>query len=182
MPLKSLAAALAAAVMLSACVTATNYDAQVQKTATYQKLNAQLKADLATDRVQIEQLQNLVRLTLASAILFPEGGWELNEAGKVMLAKMVPALKDLSKQRIVVKGFTDDVPIGEGLRQRFAGNVELSKARADAVAGFLVAQGVSAALITSVGLGESHPVASNNTADGRAKNRRVEIDIVEAPA
>lgn len=182
MPLKLLAAALVAAVLLSACVTATNYNEQVQKTATYQKLDAQLKADLATDQLQIEQLQNLVRLTLASGILFPEGGWELNETGKAMLAKLAPALQDLSDQRIVVKGFTDDVPIGDGLRQRFAGNVELSKARADAVAGFLTAQGVPAALITSVGLGESHPVASNSSADGRAKNRRVEIDIVEAPA
>jgi chemotaxis protein MotB len=182
MPLNPLAAALAAAALLSACVTATNFNEQVQKSATYQKLDAQLKTEPATDRVQIEQLQNLVRLTLASAVLFPEGGQQLTDAGQAMLAKLVPALKDLRKQRIVVIGFTDDVPLGEGQRQRFAGNVELSKARADAVTAFLTAQGVPAALITSVGLGESHPVASNDTAQGRAKNRRVEIDIVEAPA
>jgi flagellar motor protein MotB len=88
----------------------------------------------------------------------------------------------LSGQRIVVKGFTDDVPIGEALGKRFTNNVQLSKARADAVAAVLIDQGVPSALITTTGLGESHPVASNATPAGRAKNRRVEIDIVEAPA
>ena len=174
--------ALAVAALLSACVSAVPYNDLVQKTPTYRNLDQQLKADRAADRVQIEQLQNLVRLTLANGMLFPEGGRELSEAGKAMLAKLAPGLKDLSGQRIVVIGFTDGVPIGDGLYQRLAGNVELSKARADAIAGFLTAQGVPAALIATVGLGEAHPIESNTTASGRAKNRRVEIDIVEAPA
>jgi outer membrane protein OmpA-like peptidoglycan-associated protein len=54
--------------------------------------------------------------------------------------------------------------------------------RADAVADFLKSQGVPAALITTTGLGQAHPEAPNDTPQGRAKNRRVEIDIVEAPA
>ena len=49
------------------------------------------------------------------------------------------------------------------------------------MADLLKAQGVPANLITTTGLGQAHPVASNDTAEGRAKNRRVEIDIVEAP-
>ncbi len=174
--------ALGAALLLSACVSQSTYNPQVQKTSTYQKVDEQLKAELAGDSAQIEQLQNLVRLTLASGILFAEGGWELNESGKALLAKVAPALKDLSGQRIVVKGFTDNVPIGPALRERFASNVELSKARADTVADFLKAQGVPANLITTSGLGQAHPVATNNIDEGRAKNRRVEIDIVEAPA
>lgn len=180
--MRTSAIALAAAALLSACVSATPYNELVPKTPTYQKLDAQLKAEVAADQVQIEQLQNLVRLTLANGMLFPEGGRELNEPGKAMLTKLAPGLKDLSGQRIVVISFTDGVPIGDGLHQRLAGNVELSKARADAVAGFLTAQGVPAALIATVGLGEAHPLASNTTASGREKNRRVEIDIVEAPA
>jgi outer membrane protein OmpA-like peptidoglycan-associated protein len=54
--------------------------------------------------------------------------------------------------------------------------------RADAVVDFLKSQGVPAALITTTGLGQAHPEAPNDTPQGRAKNRRVEIDIVEAPA
>ena len=72
--------------------------------------------------------------------------------------------------------------LGQSLVERLSGNVELSKARSEAVTAFLTAQGVPAALITPVGLGEAHPLASNTTAPGRAKNQRVEIDIVEAPA
>lgn len=179
---RSLVALFCAAVCTAACVSPTDYNQQVQKTRTYEQLDAQLKTELAGDQAQIEQLQNLVRLTLANGILFGEGAWELNDAGKAVLAKAAPALKSLSGQRIVVKGFTDNVPIGSELRQRIAGNVELSKARADAVAAFLAAQGVPRDLITTVGLGEASPVASNDTAAGRAKNRRVEIDVVEAPA
>jgi chemotaxis protein MotB len=172
---------LSTILLLSACVSPRSYDQQVQKTDTYMKLDAQLKGELAADQAQIEQLQNRVKLTLANGILFPEGGWELSEAGKATLAKLAPALKGLTGQRVVVKGFTDSVPIGPALRERFAGNVELSKARAEAVASLLVAQGVPKDIVSTVGLGESHPVASNDTAEGRARNRRVEIDIVEAP-
>ena len=174
-------AALGIAVLLTACVSQSTYDQQVKKTGTYEQLDAQLKGELAADQVQIQQLQNLVKLTLANGILFAEGGAELNEAGKATLAKVAPVLKGLSGQRIVIKGFTDNVPIGPELRQRFPSNVDLSKARADAVSAYLVAQGVPAGIITTTGLGETQPVASNDTAQGRAKNRRVEIDIVEAP-
>lgn len=182
MSLKPLAAALCAAALMSACVSPSRYNDQVQKTSTYQQLDAQLQGQLGANQAQIEQLQNLVRLTLASGVLFAEGGWELNEAGKALLAKLAPTLQGLTGQRIVIKGFTDSVPIGATLRERFASNVELSKARADAVADYLKAQGVPAALITTTGLGQAHPVASNDSAEGRARNRRVEIDIVEAPA
>jgi len=182
MNLKPLVVALAATALLSACVSPTKYNDQVLKSSTYQQLDEQLKAELAGDQAQIEQLQNLVKLTLANGILFAEGGWELNETGKATLTKLAPALKSLTGQRIVIKGFTDSVPIGAALRERFPSNIELSKARADSVADLLKAQGVPANLITTVGQGQAHPVASNDTAEGRAKNRRVEIDIVEAPA
>ncbi len=172
---------LSTALLLSACVSQGTYNQQVQKTDTYQKLDAQLKGELAADQAQIEQLQNLVKLTLASGILFPEGGWELSDAGKATLSKLAPTLKQLTGQRIVVKGFTDSVPIGPELRARFANNVELSKARAEAVAALLVAQFVPKDIVSTSGLGQAHPVASNETAEGRTKNRRVEIDIVEAP-
>ncbi|HRH86960.1 MAG TPA: OmpA family protein [Rubrivivax sp.] len=182
MRFKSIPAALAVAAALCGCVSPVPYNDLVSKSATYQDLDAQLKPRVAADRMQLEQLQNLVRVTLADGLLFPEGSAKLDEAGKAMLVRLAPALKDLSGQRIVIKGFTDNVPTGPTLRERLAGNVELSKARADAVAGALEAQGVSAALIATVGLGETHAAASNATAAGRARNRRVEIDVVEAPA
>jgi OmpA family len=81
----------------------------------------------------------------------------------------------------VIKGFTDNLPIGPELRQRLRSNVDLSTARAKAVPVYRVGQGVPAVLISTVGLGEAHPVASNDAPQGRARNRHMQIDIVEAP-
>ena len=177
---------IVASALLAACVSQSTYNQEVQKASTlsaqdqaYQKLTAQLKGEVAADQAQISQLQNVVRVTLANGILFPEGGWELNDAGKQTLAKLAPVLKTLTGQKIEVKGFTDNVPIGPELRARFPSNVELSKARAQSVAELLVAQGVPASIITTSGLGDAQPEAPNDTAQGRAKNRRVVIDIVE---
>jgi chemotaxis protein MotB len=177
---------IVASALLSACVSQSTYNQEVQKASTlsaqdqaYQKLTAQLKGEVAADQAQISQLQNVVRVTLANGILFPEGGWELNDAGKQTLAKLAPVLKTLTGQKIEVKGFTDNVPIGPELRARFPSNVELSRARAQSVAELLVAQGVPASIMSTSGLGDAQPVAPNDTAQGRAKNRRVVIDIVE---
>ena len=181
MHLKSIAAALLAIALLSACVSQSRYSQQDEKTTIYQQLDAQMKSEIAADQIQIEQLPKLLKLTLSNDLLFLEGGWALNDGGKSMLAKLTPALKGLSGQRIVVKGFTDNVPMGTELRARVPNNVELSKVRADAVATLLVAEGVPSNIVYASGLGETHPVASNETPQGRAKNRRVEIDIVQAP-
>lgn len=174
------AIAICSIVLLSGCVSQSTYQAEVAKATTYQQLDAQLKGELAADQAQISQLQGLVRVTLANGILFPEGGWELNAAGKATLARLAPVLKTLTGQTIVIKGYTDNLPIGPELRHRFATNVELSKARAQSVASALVAQGVPASMITVNGFGEADPVAPNDTPQGRAKNRRVVMDIVEA--
>jgi chemotaxis protein MotB len=174
------AMALLVAVLLSACVSQGTYNQEVQKSNTYLQLDNQLKGELAADQAQITQLQNVVRVTLANGILFPEGGWELNAAGKATLSKLAPVLKTLTGQKIEVKGYTDNVPIGPELRARFPSNVELSKARAQSVADFLVAQGVPSSIVTTTGFGDAQPVAPNDTAQGRAKNRRVVMDIVES--
>jgi len=172
--------ALSTTLLLGACVSQSTYNQEVAKATTYQQLDSQLKGEVAADQAQITQLQGLVRVTLANGILFPEGGWELNPAGKATLARLAPVLKTLTGQTIRVKGYTDNVPIGPELRQRFPTNVDLSRARAQSVASELVAQGVPGTMITVAGFGDADPVASNDTAQGRAKNRRVVMDIVEA--
>jgi len=112
--------------------------------------------------------------------LFPEGGWEIHRTGEATLNKIVPTLVSLQNQRINVEGFTDNVPIGPELRNRFPSNWELSTARATDVVRYLVAQGVNPNILSAQGFGETRPVASNDTAQGRAKNRRVEIVIMAA--
>jgi len=77
-----------------------------------------------------------------------------------------------------VTGYTDNVPIGPELRaQGIDNNQQLSLRRAQTVANFLISQGVNPNLVQTRGLGEADPVAPNNTPQGQAQNRRVELTL-----
>jgi chemotaxis protein MotB len=167
--------------LLAACVSQGAYNAEAQQADTYQRLNAQLGAEVRAEQAQVAQLQNLIRVTLADGVLFPEGGVQLNRSGEATLTRLAPVLRGLSGQKVEVRGFTDNVPIGPELRSRYPTNLALSKARADQVVRFLAAQGVPLNLMAASGFGDTQPLASNDTAQGRARNRRVEIDIVPMP-
>ncbi len=173
-----------AAVLVTGCVTEGTYQKEVKKSdtlqsqnETYEKLNTDLKSEVATDQVQIEQLQGKLKVTMVDQILFPEGGWEVGRKGEETLDKVIPTFKTLKGQRIEIEGFTDNVPIGPELKKRFPSNWELSTARATDVVRYLVSKGVSPSLLSASGFGDTRPVASNDTAQGRAKNRRIEVII-----
>ena len=180
MNLKNTMLAFAAATLVAGCVSDSTYDKEVNTANTYQQLNTQLQGELAADQAEIQQLQGVIRVTLANGILFPEGGWQLNAQGKATLDRLAPVLAQLTGQRIEIKGYTDNLPIGPELKSRFPDNVALSNARAQSVADELVAQGVPAGLLAVSGYGDANPVATNDTPQGRAKNRRVVMDIVSA--
>lgn len=178
MTLHKLTLVLCAMLVVSGCVTKNTYDKEAQLTAEYQALNQKLSAELSADQVQITKLQNELKVTMVNEILFPEGGWQLSAKGHQTLTKIAPTLSNLKAQQVVVQGFTDNLPIGPELRSRFPSNLELSSARADEVARYLVSKGVPSNTISAQGFGEARPVASNATPEGRSKNRRVEIVIV----
>ena len=162
--------------LIAACVPAQQYDALEQ---TYQQLKTQLSAEIAADQAEITKLQGQLKITMKDQILFPEGGWQINEKARMTLAKLVPSLRGLQQTRIVVDGYTDNVPIGPELRRLgVANNLDLSSRRADTVATYLRAQGVNPNLLSAQGFGDSQPIASNDTPDGRAKNRRIEVMLV----
>jgi len=85
-------------------------------------------------------------------------------------------LKDFPEKQVHVAGYTDNVAIKSPLQKKFPSNKELSDARANSAAEALRDGGVSSNL-SAAGHGDSNPVASNNTAAGRAKNRRVEVIV-----
>ena len=95
----------------------------------------------------------------------------LKPAGKAKLADLVSKLQGTDIEVVVATGHTDS--IGSD-----AYNLKLSLRRANAVKAFLVSKGVPADRVFVEGKGESQPVASNKTRDGRAKNRRVEVEVV----
>jgi chemotaxis protein MotB len=81
----------------------------------------------------------------------------------------------------VVYGFTDNAPIGPALqRAGIADNLDLSSRRAASVVTFLTSQGVNPNILSAKGFGATHPVAPNDTPQGRAQNRRIEI-VLEGP-
>ncbi|MDR3446937.1 MULTISPECIES: OmpA family protein [unclassified Dyella] len=182
-------AVLASAIVVAAgCVSESKYKNEVAQSNQYQAddaqltaLNKQLSAKLGSDDATIKQLKGELRVTVINQVLFAEGGYALNANGEKILDKIAPTLETLSKQRLAVEAFTDNVPIGEALKARFPSNVELSSARADEVVRYLAKKGVPDRIMSAQGYGERHPVASNDTPEGRAKNRRVEIVITNAP-
>ncbi len=152
------------ALLLSACVSQQQYDAVVAE-------NQQLKAQLAQS--QAEQ-----KFVVADDLLFPSGGYQLSPQGQQALNNLVPKLKNLQNAKIVVYGYTDNTPVGPELqRMGIANNLDLSTRRAATVASYLVSQGVNPNITSAKGFGETHPVASNDTPQGRAQNRRIEITI-----
>ena len=166
-----IAGAVASLVLLNGCVTETKYNALEQQ---YQQLQAALSADQA----QIVLLEGKLKVTMVDQVLFPEGGFRLNSQAKAVLGKLVPTLSGLQQTKIIVDGYTDNVPIGPGLkREGISSNLELSSRRADVVVEYLVNQGVNQNLISAQGFGESNPVASNDTPEGRSQNRRIEVTL-----
>src|SRR5208282_3813798 len=89
-------------------------------------------------------------------------------------------LKQVTDKRISIEGHTDNMPISDALKDKYPTNWELSTARATTVARFLQEKGgIDPTLLSAVGYGEYHPIASNDTVEGRAKNRRIEIVLLD---
>jgi chemotaxis protein MotB len=113
-------------------------------------------------------------IQLSNDVLFASGRTELKPAGKDSLTQLAHVLTSVRDRQFQVAGHTDNVPIQAS---RYASNWELSTARALAVVNLLVSQGVAPHQLSAAGFGEFDPIASNETPDGRAKNRRIEITL-----
>jgi chemotaxis protein MotB len=143
-------------------------------TGTYQGLVDSLQSEVKNGQVEIEQLRGRLQVRAIDKILFDSGSTEIKPEGKRMLAKVAAGIKGVSDREIHVEGHTDNVPIHTA---RFTSNWDLSVARAVAVAKFLAANGVSEKLLAATGYGEYRPLASNADAQGRQRNRRIEITL-----
>jgi chemotaxis protein MotB len=139
---------------------------------------AALKKEIDAGKVQVSRLQNAIKYTVNSDLLFRSGAWEMSPQGQEIIAKLAPQLAPFQQSKLVVNGYTDNAPIGPELqRQGITSNEVLSHKRAEAVMQYLIAHGVKPDMISARGLGEADPVASNTTAQGRAQNRRVEVTL-----
>ena len=144
---------------------------------TYDGLVQDLQSEVSAGRVQIEQLRDGLHVKLAQEILFPSGSAELSREGQTVLGKVASRLTEVEHQ-IEVAGHTDGVRISGALAQRYPSNWELAGARAAVVVRLLAKQGVPANRLVAASFGETKPVDSNDTAEGRAHNRRIDIRLV----
>lgn len=127
--------------------------------------------------VALGQTQAGVRLTLADTILFPSGSAELSAAGRELVGELAGAVDFGGGLRAVIEGHTDNAPISGALSETYPTNWELSAARAIAVVRAMEAAGAPGESLEARALGEHDPVADNDTAEGRAANRRIAILI-----
>jgi OOP family OmpA-OmpF porin len=117
--------------------------------------------------------QGVLDSALANRIVeFESGKAELTPAGRAILDEMAVALRKLNNRKVEIIGHTDSA----GLR---ATNQGLSQARAEAVKAYLSSHGINGDLLSASGQGPDRPVASNDTPEGRARNRRIEFRMAQ---
>lgn len=164
--------------VLTGCVSQNKYDALEAQNVQLQQELAVERGQVTTAHGQISRLTGAIKYTIESDLLFAPGSWEMSKEGKDTLGRMAQKLAPTQQNKLVVIGYTDSTPIGPELeRKGIESNEELSMKRAESVRQFLISEGVNPSLVTAVGQGDNHPVASNETATGRAKNRRVELSL-----
>jgi outer membrane protein OmpA-like peptidoglycan-associated protein len=156
---------------------------QAELQSTRQELESERAARTSAEAQAAEALKSLAQvasikeeqrgtvITLSGSVLFPSGDDQLSPIARQSLDRIATVLTEQpAEKRIGIEGYTDS-------RGSDAFNQQLSQKRADAVRSYLVRGGVSAERIQAFGRGESSPIAPNDTAEGRAGNRRVEIVI-----
>jgi chemotaxis protein MotB len=125
---------------------------------------------------KVETWDKKVRLVLAESVVFQSGRVDMDAKAEALLAAVAAQLNTLENP-IVVEGHTDNVPVRGG---RYSSNLELSMARAYAVVRIFEKNGVAPKRLAGIGYGENRPLGDNATSAGRAKNRRIEIDLIRA--
>jgi chemotaxis protein MotB len=143
----------------------------------YKKLSEAIKAIDATGRVKVAQGERGVTISITDTMLFKPGEAMVLSESRETLMRVASVLTDFPHQ-IRIEGHTDNVPIHT---KEFPTNWELSAARALNITRFLTEGGyLPADRLAASGYGEFHPIAPNDTPEGRSQNRRVELVILKS--
>ena len=150
---------------------------QADLEATKKLLESKLRSQISDDQIELRMSKEggLV-IVLSDDIMFASGKAELKKDAYPILDKVIAIIKQkVPDKNIGVSGHTDNVPI---TYSNWKSNWELSSARATNVLYYLEGKGIPPKQLSATGYGEHRPIASNDTAAGRSKNRRVEIVIL----
>lgn len=155
--------------------------ATIDLTKVNEKLMSALQDELKRGSVVLEQRGDKLTLALSSGELFAKGRASMTPAGTSLVKRIGVALRKFRPQSVEVAGHTDSTPVKYDSRRPFKDNSELSRARAEHAGKALIKGGVGADRVRTVGYAESRPIATNDTEEGRSKNRRVEIVVTQSP-
>ena len=151
--------------------------AQVQST--YDELVGKMEEEIKRGEITISDLQGKLTVNMVDKILFDSGQADLKANGIKVLRKVGDVLRNVEDKMIRVEGYTDNVPISPRLQDKFPSNWELSSARALNVVHFLQNDvGLPGDKLSAAAYGPYQPIADNDTPEGRAQNRRIQIVLV----
>ncbi len=147
----------------------------------YDALVGDLESEVETGRVELERLRDGTGFSLPDDVVFAPGSARPTVEGRRLIGSLAARLVNVV-QLIEVHGHTDSVPTQGALAERYPSNWELAGARAASVVRILIEGGVPAERLVAVSHGPSLPIAPNDTLEGRARNRRIEIQLRPLPA
>jgi chemotaxis protein MotB len=145
----------------------------------YDSVLASLNEEVKKGQLQVRQYKDKLTVDVAEQLFFDSGKATLKDTGKQLLQKVADSLKGYEDKAIRIVGHTDNVPITKSLQKVFPSNWELSVARASTVVRFLQDGGIAPDRLIATGRAEYAPVAPNDTVEGRQKNRRIEITLID---
>ncbi|HBR22179.1 MAG TPA: chemotaxis protein MotB [Nitrospiraceae bacterium] len=145
---------------------------------TYTNLVDELKDEIKKGEIAVTQLRDKLSLSMVDKILFDSGNADVKKDGKKVLDRVAEILRKVTDKQIRIEGHTDNVKIGPRIAKKFPTNWELSNARATNVVKYLQEKGVDPKFLSPAGYAEYKPVESNDTEEGRSKNRRIEIVLI----
>ena len=141
----------------------------------FQDLVAKLKGMIDSGKLSVYIRNGRMLVKLPDNVLFDPGRTDMKPAGKDALAELTGVLQAIAGRHFQVSGHTDNTPIHTA---KFPSNWELSTARAVVVVNFMIKSGMEPARLSAAGYADNNPVAPNDTPDGKAQNRRIEVELL----
>ena len=148
---------------------------------TYGGLVRELQTEVEAGQITVQKIVDGIRLGVSEELLFSSGGTTLDAKGTALIARVAEQI-GLDDSMVFVEGHTDNVQVGRSLKARYPTNWELAGARAAMVTRVLSENGVEPERLRAVSRGPFAPVAPNDSAANRAKNRRTEIILRAVPS
>jgi chemotaxis protein MotB len=141
----------------------------------YRNLLAKFRSLIDAGKLKVKIVDGRMVVVLATDVLFGSGSASLSKDGKASIAEVAALLTSLPRRSFQVEGHTDNVPIATA---QYPSNWELASARALTVVKTMVEAGMPAQRVSAASFADTRPASGNDSTEGRASNRRIEITIV----